>query len=272
MRKNFIDNIRIISIMLLFPFHTSMIYNNWGEVFYITGLPHSLPSNFVSIVYPWWMNLLFTLAGISSYYALKKRTIKEYSMERVKKLLIPLIVGLVINTPMQSYIADKFHNNYSGGYFEHYKVFYSKFTYLTGQDGGFTPAHLWFILYLFIISMLMIPIMLMYIKSSKKIDYSKVSMFHLLSMFIVIYICTPLLMIGGKSIGESLACFALGFFILSDELVQDKLVKHRFILVALFLITIIGRIIMQSNGHISGVFWDIEEKCCHGLEFWPYWV
>ncbi len=42
MRKDFIDNIRIICILLLFPFHTAMIYNNWGELFYITGTPSGI--------------------------------------------------------------------------------------------------------------------------------------------------------------------------------------------------------------------------------------
>lgn len=173
MRKDFIDNIRIICIMLLFPYHTCMIYNNWGEIFYVTGVPYKLPSYFVSIVYPWWMTLLFTIAGISSYYAFKKRTMKEYTKERVEKLLIPLLVGLVVILPLQSYIADIFHNGYSGGYFEHYKVFFTRYTYLTGQDGGFTPGHLWFMLYLFTISMIMLPFMNKYIKSSRKLDGSK---------------------------------------------------------------------------------------------------
>lgn len=34
MRKYFIDNIRILCIFLLFPYHTCMIYNNWGEKHY----------------------------------------------------------------------------------------------------------------------------------------------------------------------------------------------------------------------------------------------
>ena len=260
MRKDFIDNIRIICIMLLFPFHTCMIYNNWGEIFYITSVPYKLPSYFVSIVYPWWMNLLFTIAGISSFYAFKKRTIKEYANERVEKLLIPLLVGLVLVIPIQSYIADVFHNGYSGGYFAHYKVFFTKFTYLTGQDGGFTPAHLWFLLYLFIISMLMLPFMNKYSKSSKKIDGSKVVMVHLIPIFIVILMCTPILEIGGKSLGESLACFAIGFFLLSNEWVQERLEKNSFLLTILFLFVILVRIILQNNELGNGLIWDIEQR------------
>lgn len=260
MRKDFIDNVRIICIMLLFPYHTCMIYNNWGEIFYVTGVPYKLPSYFVSIVYPWWMTLLFTIAGISSYYAFKKRTMKEYTKERVEKLLIPLLVGLVVILPLQSYIADIFHNGYSGGYFEHYKVFFTRYTYLTGQDGGFTPGHLWFMLYLFTISMIMLPFMNKYIKSSRKLDGSKVRMVHLIPIFIIILICTPILEIGGKSLGESLACFAIGFFLLSDELVQERLEKNSFWLTIMFLFAILVRIILQYNEFGSGVIWDVEQR------------
>lgn len=260
MRKNFIDNIRILCILLLFPFHTCMIYNNWGEQFYITDRPFALPSYFAVTVYPWWMNLLFAIAGMSSYYALKKRTVKEYARERIEKLLIPLLSGLLIVVPVQSYIADIYHNAYTGGYFAHYKIFFSRFTDLSGGDGGFTPAHLWFIFYLFIISMLMLQLMYRYIKSDKKIDGSKIKLVHLLPMFLLILICAPILEIGNKSIGESLACFALGFFVLSDEQVQEMLERNCLLLAVLFALALAGRLVMQANGYMAGLLWDIEQR------------
>lgn len=260
MRNRYIDNIRIICILLLFPFHTCMIYNNWGEVFYITGTPYTLPSIFVSLVYPWWMNLLFTIAGISSAYALKKRSPKEYAKERVKKLFLPLITGLLMVIPVQTYIADRYHHGYEGGYFEHYKIFFSRFTYLTGEDGGFTPGHLWFVLYLFVISMIMLPLMVRYTKKDKKIDGRKVTMGILLPLFLLIIILTPILELGGKSVGESLACFAIGYFLLSMEEVQERLERNRLLLTILFLVVLIIRLIMSETGHGFGLFWDIEQR------------
>lgn len=260
MRKNYIDNIRIVCILLLFPFHTSMIYNNWNEIFYITGIPLNLPSLFMSLVYPWWMTLLFTIAGISSAYALKKRTPKEYAKERVEKLVIPLLSGLILIIPAQSYIADVFHNGYSGGYFEHYTVFFTRFTYLTGQDGGFTPAHLWFMLYLFIISMIMLPIITWYNKHGKKIDGSKVTLVKLLPLFLIILMLTPIIEIGGKSIGELLACFAMGYFLLSIDEVQERLEKNRILLIVIFSIVLIIRGLMFKSENGEGLLWDIEQR------------
>lgn len=136
MRKYYIDNVRILCVLLLFPFHSTYIFNNLNESFYINGTPSEALTAVDLCVYPWWMTGLFVLAGISAMYALKKRTAKQFLIERVKRLLIPLIVAIVIIIPPQTYIADVFHNGYTGGYFEHYKVFFT-LTDFSGYDGHF---------------------------------------------------------------------------------------------------------------------------------------
>lgn len=166
MRKYYIDNIRILCILLLFPYHTFMFFNTFGDPFYVYSEPIKVLSGIDAIIYPWWMNLLFAVAGISTAYALKKRSGKDYANERLTKLLIPFLVGLLLIIPVQSYIADIFHNGYTGGYFKHYSIFFTRFTTLSGYDGGFTPAHTWFMLYLYVISMITLPIMLWYNRSS----------------------------------------------------------------------------------------------------------
>lgn len=257
MRKNYIDNLRVFCILLLFPFHTFMIYNNRGQGFYINGLPLKWTSIFNFFVYPWWMTLLFALAGISSAYALKSRSNKEFIKERVKRLLIPFLIGVVVIIPIQSYIADKFHNGYSGSYFQHYKIFFTKMTDFTGYDGGFTPAHLWFVLYLFIISLIMIPAINWYKNRDKKINFNKISLPMLLLLFLVILILTPILELGGQSLGGSLACFAIGFFILSLDEVLEKIDKNCILICLLFVAVSILRKIIDITMGDSGLIWDI---------------
>ena len=101
---------------------------------------------------PYFMPLLVVLAGISTKYALQKRTIKEYFIERVKKLLIPFLFGTIVFMPVMPYLADLFHNSYSEGFFRHYAVFHTRYTDLSGADGGFSVGQFWFLLYLFVIS------------------------------------------------------------------------------------------------------------------------
>jgi Acyltransferase family. len=236
-----------------------MIFNNYGESWYIHSQNSLLATLFLVGVYPWWMSALFTLAGISTVYALKKRTAKQYVKERFFKLFIPLLSAIVLLIPIQTYLADKFLHNYKGSYFEHLSIFFT-LTDWSGYDGHFTPAHTWFMLYLFVISMASLPLMIWYKNKEMKLDGSRITMAKILPMFLVILLLTPILEIGGKSVGEFAACFLLGYFVLSVEEVQDRLEKHRIPLGSAWIILIIIRCWMYQMGMYSGLIWDVEER------------
>jgi len=54
-----------------------MIWNNFGEQFYIWGGNNKILSGFILLLYPVYMPLLFTIAGISSRFALQKGLIRS---------------------------------------------------------------------------------------------------------------------------------------------------------------------------------------------------
>lgn len=72
MRKYFLDNLRWIIILILFPFQTFRIYS--FENFYIHGPINVILYEFIVFVAHWFMTLLFVIAGISTYYSFKKKT------------------------------------------------------------------------------------------------------------------------------------------------------------------------------------------------------
>ena len=153
MRKYYIDNLRWLCIILLLPFHAAMAWNSWGEGNYIYYEPSRILSSFIMMISCWYMPLLFVLAGVSAKYALAKRSYGTFVKERVQKLLIPLITGILTVVAIMTYYADRSLNDYQGSFLQHYRIFFTRFTDLTGYDGGWTPAHLWFLLYLFVISL-----------------------------------------------------------------------------------------------------------------------
>lgn len=217
MRKYFIDNIRWIAVLLLFPYHTARIFDCINP-FYVKGVPSQAAANFVLGCTPWFMPILFAVAGISTRYALQKRSIKEYVKERFFKLLIPFIFGILLLIPIQTYFAEVFHNGYNGSFFNQYILFFSKPTDFSGYLGGFTPAHLWFIYYLFIISLVSLPAILL-IKGKGMIwNHNQLL---IIPMFLITMILSYVLDIGGKSIGEYFSLFMLGYFILAEEKIQN---------------------------------------------------
>lgn len=257
MRKYYLDNLRVFCILLLFPVHTAMVFNDFGESFYIHGQTINGLTIPLGFIMPWWMSLLFTISGISAAFALKKRSTKKFFVERVKKLLIPLLVGIVLIIPVQSYIADVFWNGYEGNYFVHYAVYFTKFTDLVGYDGGFTPAHLWFMLFLFIVSVAAIPLIVLYKKRNKQINGKKIKIWQLFPLFLVILVMTPVLdFAGGKSIGEAFALFVIGYFLLSLDEVQELLEKNWILLLCLF----VGISFIYMAVDMSGLLWDIVNR------------
>lgn len=161
MRKYYIDNLRWIIIFLLIPYHAAMAWNVWQEPNYIYFESNKMISSIVVFLSPYFMPLMFLIAGISTKFALQKRTIRQYIQERAKKLLLPFAFGTITIMPLMTYIADKFNYGYKGNLFRHYAIFFTRFTDLTGSDGGFSVGQFWFILYLFVISLIAIGITLL---------------------------------------------------------------------------------------------------------------
>ena len=97
MRKHWIDNLRWVTVLLVLFYHVIYFYNNKGVVGGIGGFGDGPQYQDVVmyILYPWFMPILFILAGISARYALNTHTGKEWFKERTRKLLVPSTIGLL---------------------------------------------------------------------------------------------------------------------------------------------------------------------------------
>ncbi len=275
MRKNYIDVIRIICILLLFPFHTAMIYNNYNELWYLRGEPLAGASMILYLVYPWWMSLLFVMAGMSTSFALKHRTMGKYISERVHKLLIPFVAALFLIVPVQTFIADCVYNGYALGYFAHFKEFF-KLTDWVGADGHFTPGHTWFILYLFIISIVSAPIIYTCHKKNIAIKGEKITLAKLMPLFLIIMVAESILNIGGKSLTEFMAYFLLGYFVFSKDETEKCLEKNWKLLVGVFLVFMVIRgsmaLTMPMWNEAPGVYGKIADIIWTLVYFIYGWV
>jgi len=101
MRKHWLDNLRWVTVLLVLFYHVIYFYNNKGVFGGIGGFgPYPETPQYQDIVmyilYPWFMPLLFMLAGISARYALEKKSTKEWFKARTRKLLVPGTIGLFV--------------------------------------------------------------------------------------------------------------------------------------------------------------------------------
>lgn len=226
MRKHYIDNLRNFAILLLFPVHTFMIWNDFGNRFYIWEEGNRLISTLIVLINPWFMPLLFVIAGISARYALEKRSLKQFMGERVNKLLIPFLCGMVLLVPFQTLYNRKFFEGYQGGILENIRYFFTHYTDLSGYDGGFTPGHLWFILFLFLISLVTLPLFRKVPCERLRDKVSRANIWVLAALFLPVWLMYYLGNFGGFSLGKCLCLYVLGYYVLSDEGVMETLERH----------------------------------------------
>lgn len=244
MRKHFIDNIRCLIILLLIPYHAAQAFNTWGELNYFLFYPDKVISSFIVFCSPFYMPVMFLLAGVSARYALKKRTYGQFISERVKRLIIPFVFGTLFFCPILAYIGDKTNCGYDGGFVVHYRVFFTKWTDLSGFDGGFGVGQFWFLYFLFVISVAGIGIIALS-KRMFKNEKARNMPFWMLCLFVLpLPFLYDLLVVGGKSFAEYLYVFLIGYYIFANDNVLETTEKNRHVTFTVGLIAGIADVYM----------------------------
>jgi glucans biosynthesis protein C len=158
-RRNDLDWLRLIAIVILLFFHTGMLFNPWD--WHIKNPETSDSFRYWMIwLHFWRMPLLLFISGAGTYMALSKRTPGQYAGERFKRLFIPLVFGMFVVVPPQIYYE---HINEYNGYWDFYKTV---FNFVPYPQGSFSWHHLWFVAYLFIYSLIALPL-LVYLRSPR---------------------------------------------------------------------------------------------------------
>lgn len=158
-RRYDLDWLRFIAIVILLFFHTGMWFNTWGW---------HVKNSETTVSFQYWMiwshyfrmPLLLFISGAGTYMALGKRTPGQFRVERFKRLFIPLLFGMFVVVPPQIYYE---RISQYANYWDFYKTVFQFKPY---PEGSFSWHHLWFILYLFLYSLLAIPV-LKFLRSDK---------------------------------------------------------------------------------------------------------
>lgn len=115
-------------------------------------------------LHQWRMALLFMISGAGVYFSLASRSGGKFLKERFIRIFIPLLVGMFIIVPPQIYLERLTQ----GQTFSYLQFYPSVFEFVSYPKGSFSWHHLWYLAYIFIYSVLALPLLL-FIKNSSKL-------------------------------------------------------------------------------------------------------
>jgi hypothetical protein len=166
-RRADLDLLRALVVGGLVLFHSATVFEDVSD-FYVKNHPPSLGfAIFVGWAALWGMPLLFVVSGMGVFYAFRTRSAAAFVRERSKRLLVPFVFGMLALVPVQAYCGWRFSHP---GDHQSYGAFWVRFFDLRPHldfpwlwraapgNPAFDAGHLYFLYYLFVFSVLLLPV------------------------------------------------------------------------------------------------------------------
>ncbi|HEX8036699.1 MAG TPA: acyltransferase family protein [Ktedonobacterales bacterium] len=161
-RRYELDWLRTCVVFGLIPFHTAIIFTT-GLGDYVKNEQRSPLMNVLAgFITFWGIPLLFFVAGAASQFALRSRSPRRYVIERIMRLGIPFVFGVLVIVPIQVYIGTLAspgpHDTYPQFYIHYVRSWADVFQGRFPARGADWVGHLWFIPPLILFAMVTLPL------------------------------------------------------------------------------------------------------------------
>ena len=259
-RKNYLDNIRWITLCVVILYHVFYIFNSSGVISNI-GVKGIKELDAICVfTYPWIMCLLFVVSGVSTKYSLKNKSNKEFIKDRAKRILVPSIVGIFAYGWISGWTTNYYGDIFAGNG----NMIPGPIKYLIFSLIGIGP--LWYAHVLFIASLLIV--LFRKIDKKQRLDnlFNKINLPILFLLFLVVWgssfiLNTPVVTV--YRWGIYLLMFILGYYVFSNDKIIENLEK---ISIPLGIITVIFGIVFTiknygvnfgSNEFLTSIFTNV---------------
>jgi len=166
-RLHYLDWLQVLAILGVFLFHAVHPFDDLTDWHIKNADKSALATFYTGFFNLWGMPFFFLMAGATSWFSLRRRTAGRYIRERVQRLLIPFIVGVIVLTPIQAYFEARHKGWWEGDSFiefifsaEARNYFFTVYNPITLSPEIFAELgyHLWFVGFLFVYSLIALPI------------------------------------------------------------------------------------------------------------------
>lgn len=156
-RLYYLDWLRVITILSVFFYHCNRFFDY--REYPIQNITRSLTSSIHREFFQlWMMPLFFIISGAAIYYALKSHKAGGFIKERILRILIPLVlIGIFVIAPPQIYLERLINGEFCGTFFQWYPNYFDGI-YPFGGNFAFHGMHLWYLMFLFMYSLILLPL------------------------------------------------------------------------------------------------------------------
>jgi glucan biosynthesis protein C len=149
-RRHDLDALRVGAFGLLILYHVGMFYVTWD--FHVKSTYASAALEPLMLVLnPWRLTLLFIISGAATRFMAERMTTPGLAKSRSLRLLVPLIFGMLVIVPPQSWAEVTEKHGYLGSFLDFLPLYFTG-----GRGWGIvmpTYNHLWFVAYLWVYTM-----------------------------------------------------------------------------------------------------------------------
>jgi glucans biosynthesis protein C len=276
-RQYYLDWLRAGAMFLLVFYHSGRLFDEPGWHLKNAMGNHAIEI-FNRVLDLWQMPLFFLVAGAAVWFSMGSRGAGAFAKERILRLLVPLIFGMLILVPPQVYLERIYDGDFTGSFWAWWPHTFQG-TYSTGDasTGNLSWHHLWFLAYLFVFSMLLIPVFRYFRREDKKPMIDKIAGFFSKPGAILLP-AIPLVLVditlrdiygsGNQNLYNDWANFLFyilvffyGFIMVSDARIMQAVKRHTWVAAAILAVCIF-LIVMVDNGvfgpeFIKTVLWPI---------------
>jgi len=281
-RRYDLDWMRVFLILSVFLYHSSRAFQggDW-HVFDVTSPGFTVFFRFIQI---WMMPGIFVVSAAAIWYSLGYQKAGKFIWGKVLRLLVPLVFGAFVLSPHQVYLERFTHGQFSGSFVQWFPQYFEGLYGL--EEGGnfaFHGLHLWYLMLLFLYSLLLLPLFLfLRSKVGRPITRGIGSFLKIpgLIYLLGLVLAVPLVYINPESIlgtrmfaGWNMVYYFillfLGFLIFAEERIQQAIIKQRFVslIVAIALLVMLNRgVFIKTQPTLVGpVFQEALSSWCFVL-------
>ena len=146
-REYGLDLLRVCAFSLLILYHSGMAYVSWPWT--VKDIQHSQMLEMVILfLNRWRLPLIFLISGAGVSFSLRRRSLRQFAGERLRRLLIPFLFAMFVILPPQTYIVWLTYGAHLS-YIDFYPQLFRQVPH---------PHHMWFVAYILFFSLAGIPL------------------------------------------------------------------------------------------------------------------